>query len=215
MKNWKYQFIEFIFEKKIIKFGKFILKSGRTSPYFFNIGMLDNGSDLKKLGYFYTQALIDSKIEFDVIFGLAYKGILIVTSTAIAFANHYNKNIHYCFNRKEIKNYGEGGLLIGKKLYGRVVLIDDVITSGKSIHESVNIINSQKAMLCGVVVALDRQEYSINSNTSVIQEVKNNYKCPVISIITLSNLISYLKDEPKMSHELSKIYSHQIKFGIK
>ncbi|MXP51398.1 orotate phosphoribosyltransferase [Pantoea sp. SoEX] len=211
MKDWKRQFIEFAISRKLIQFGNFILKSGRKSPYFFNSGLISNGNDLAKLGYFYAQALIESKIEFDVLFGLAYKGIPIVISMAIAMSKHYKIKVPYCFNRKEIKDHGERGLLIGSPLYGKVMVVDDVITTGISIYKSIDIINIYNAHLTGILISLDRQETKFNDYKHVIK-INNRYK--INSIITLSDLIEYLKNKPNMSGNLKSIYSYQDIYGI-
>ncbi|PPI86363.1 orotate phosphoribosyltransferase [Candidatus Pantoea edessiphila] len=212
MKEWQYKFIEFTLKKQIIKFGNFTLKSGRKSPYFFDIGSLSNGYDLSKLGCFYAQALIDSGIKIDVLFGLAYKGIPIVTAMSIILARNHNIKIPFCFNRKEIKGYGEGGVLIGSNLYGKVMLIDDVITTGITIYESIKIINSYEANLTSILIALDREEHKF-TKTNDIKGIENDYQCKIISIISLSNLIEYLKKEPNMSNNLKHIYSYQDKYG--
>ncbi len=213
MKAYQRQFIEFIINKKILIFGKITLKSGRISPYFFNSGLFKTGGDLALLGQFYATALIDSGIDFDLIFGPAYKGIPIATTTAIALAEHYKHDVPYCFNRKETKIHGEGGNLVGSKLYGRVLLVDDVITSGTAIQESMEFISACNAILAGILIALDRQERSTN-NISAIQQVKYDYKCPVISIVTLDNLIAVLKEKPEMIDHLEEIKVYRKKFGI-
>ncbi|MBK4775876.1 orotate phosphoribosyltransferase [Candidatus Pantoea edessiphila] len=208
MEDWKYKFIEFALSRQLIKFGHFTLKSGRKSPYFFNTGLLSNGSDIAKLGYFYATLLINSKIEFDVLFGLAYKGIPIVISTAIALAKYYKIKTPYCFNRKEVKDHGEGGLLIGNPLYGKIILVDDVITTGKSISESVNIMNIYNANLIGILISLDRQETKFNN------AIATGHQHTVLSIITLSDLVDYLKTKQNMSNNLKFIYSYQDTYGI-
>ncbi|MXP67949.1 orotate phosphoribosyltransferase [Pantoea sp. Aalb] len=213
MQNFQHQFIEFALNKGILKFGKFTLKSARQSPYFFNSGLFNTGHDLALLGRFYAQTLINSGIDFDILFGLAYKGIAIVTSTVIALANYHNRNVPYCFNRKEIKNYSEGGVLIGSTLQGKVILVDDVITAGTAIRESMNIIATHKATLVGVLISFDRQERGM-SNISAIQEIERDYKCKVIAITTLNQLMCYLEDKPEMIDYLIKICKYRKKYGI-
>ena len=158
MKPYQRQFIEFALNKQVLKFGEFTLKSGRKSPYFFNAGLFNTGRDLALLGRFYAEALVDSGIEFDLLFGPAYKGIPIATTTAVALAEHHDKDLPYCFNRKEAKDHGEGGNLVGSALQGRVMLVDDVITAGTAIRESMEIIQANGATLAGVLISLDRQE---------------------------------------------------------
>ena len=158
MKPYQRQFIEFALSKQVLKFGEFTLKSGRKSPYFFNAGLFNTGRDLALLGRFYAEALVDSGIEFDLLFGPAYKGIPIATTTAVALAEHHDRDLPYCFNRKEAKTHGEGGNLVGSPLQGRVMLVDDVITAGTAIRESMEIIQAQGAQLAGVLISLDRQE---------------------------------------------------------
>ncbi len=157
MKAFQQEFIEFALSRQVLKFGSFTLKSGRTSPYFFNAGLFNTGGDLAKLGSFYAAALMDAGIDFDVLFGPAYKGIPIATTTAVALAEHHNRDVPYCFNRKEAKTHGEGGSLVGSPLKGRIMLVDDVITAGTAIRESMEIIQAQGAELAGVLIALDRQ----------------------------------------------------------
>ena len=153
MKDYQKEFIEFALEKQVLKFGEFTLKSGRTSPYFFNAGLFNTGRDLARLGRFYAAALEDAAIEYDVLFGPAYKGIPIATTTAVALADHYNKDVPYCFNRKEKKAHGEGGTLVGSPLNGKIMLVDDVITAGTAIRESMEIIADNGADLSGVLIA--------------------------------------------------------------
>ncbi len=213
MKTYQHQFIEFAIEKKVLQFGEFTLKSGRISPYFFNAGLFNTGKDLALLGRFYAAAAIDSAIEFDLLFGPAYKGITIGTATAIALSEHYNLDIPFSFNRKEVKDHGEGGQLVGSPLIGNVMLIDDVITAGTAIRESMTFIKVHQAKLVGVLIALDRQERG-NNELSAIQEVENNYQCRVKSIITLNDLISYLSDLPEMRQQLEAVYRYQQQYGI-
>lgn len=192
MKAYQREFIEFALQKEVLKFGEFTLKSGRKSPYFFNAGLFNSGRDLARLGRFYAAALIDAGIPFDVLFGPAYKGIPIATTTAVALADQYDVDVPYCFNRKEAKDHGEGGNLVGSPLKGRVMLVDDVITAGTAIRESMEIIQANQADLAGVLVAIDRQEKG-KGNLSAIQEVERDFHCQIISIINLTDLITYLE----------------------
>lgn len=213
MKAWQREFIEFAISKQVLKFGEFTLKSGRKSPYFFNAGLFNTGRDLAQLGRFYAQALVDSGIDFDLLFGPAYKGIPIATTTAVALADHHQRDLPYCFNRKEAKNHGEGGLLVGSPLEGRVMLVDDVITAGTAIRESMEIITAHHATLAGVLISLDRQERGREA-ISAIQEVERDYQCLVISIITLKDLISYLEEQPSMAEALDAVKAYREQYGI-
>lgn len=213
MKTYQHQFIEFALEKQVLQFGEFTLKSGRVSPYFFNAGLFNTGKELALLGHFYAAAIIDSAIEFDLLFGPAYKGITIGTSTAIALSEQYHLDVPFCFNRKETKDHGEGGTLVGSPLTGNVMLVDDVITAGTAIKESMALIKAHQARLAGVLIALDRQERG-NGELSAVQEVENNYKCQVKSIITLDDLISYLSDLPEMREQLKAISDYKQQYGI-
>ena len=213
MKPWQRQFIEFALNKQVLKFGEFTLKSGRQSPYFFNAGLFNTGRDLALLGRFYAQALTDSAIDFDLLFGPAYKGIPIATTTAVALADHHDRDVPYCFNRKEAKDHGEGGLLVGSPLQGRIMLVDDVITAGTAIRESMEIIAANKATLAGVLISLDRQERG-RGELSAIQEVERDYQCKVISIITLKELISYLEEKPEMANHLASVRAYQQQYGV-
>ncbi|WP_404409608.1 orotate phosphoribosyltransferase [Pseudidiomarina marina] len=213
MKQYQKDFIEFAIERGVLKFGEFTLKSGRTSPYFFNAGLFNQGSDLARLGRFYAAALQDSGVEFDVLFGPAYKGIPIATAAAIALFDTYQKDVPYCFNRKEKKDHGEGGNLVGSPLNGRVMLVDDVITAGTAIRESMEIVQANGAELAGVLIALDRQEKG-KGELSAIQEVERDYNAQVISIVQLNDVIEYLKDSPDLAQYLIKVTAYRAEYGV-
>ncbi|MCD1237520.1 orotate phosphoribosyltransferase [Vibrio cholerae] len=213
MKAYQREFIEFALEKQVLKFGEFTLKSGRKSPYFFNAGLFNTGRDLARLGRFYAAALVDSGIEFDVLFGPAYKGIPIATTTAVALADHHDVDTPYCFNRKEAKGHGEGGNLVGSKLEGRVMLVDDVITAGTAIRESMELIQANKADLAGVLVAIDRQEKG-KGELSAIQEVERDFGCAVISIVSLTDLITYLEQQGGNAEHLEAVKAYRAQYGI-
>lgn len=213
MKDYQQQFIEFALEKQVLKFGEFTLKSGRTSPYFFNAGLFNTGRDLARLGRFYAAALEDAAIEYDVLFGPAYKGIPIATTTAVALADHHDKDVPYCFNRKEKKAHGEGGTLVGSPLNGKIMLVDDVITAGTAIRESMEIIAQNGAALSGVLIALDRQEKG-KAELSAIQEVERDFNTQVISIIKLADLISYLENQGTMNEHLAAVKAYRDQYGV-
>lgn len=213
MKDYQKEFIEFALEKQVLKFGEFTLKSGRTSPYFFNAGLFNTGRDLARLGRFYAAALADSNIDFDVLFGPAYKGIPIATTTAVALADHHDIDTPYCFNRKEKKDHGEGGSLVGSELTGKIMLVDDVITAGTAIRESMEIIEQNGADLSGVLIALDRQEKG-KGELSAIQEVERDFGTKVISIVTLGDLVNYLKENPAYAEFLPKVEEYRANYGI-
>ncbi|NQZ06990.1 MAG: orotate phosphoribosyltransferase [Algicola sp.] len=213
MKDYQKEFIEFALSKQVLKFGEFTLKSGRISPYFFNAGLFNTGRDLARLGRFYATALTDSNIEFDVLFGPAYKGIPIATTTAVALADHHDIDMPYCFNRKEKKAHGEGGILVGAELKGKIMLVDDVITAGTAIRESMEIIAAQGADLSGVLIALDRQEKG-KAELSAIQEVERDFNTKVISIVTLKDLVSYLQDKPEMAAHLDNVNAYRKAYGV-
>lgn len=213
MKAYQREFIEFALEKQVLKFGEFTLKSGRKSPYFFNAGLFNTGRDLARLGRFYAAALVDAGIEFDVLFGPAYKGIPIATTTAVALADHHEVDTPYCFNRKEAKDHGEGGNLVGSKLAGRIMLVDDVITAGTAIRESMELIQANGADLAGVLVAIDRQEKG-QGELSAIQEVERDFGCAVISIISLSDLITYLEQQGGNAEHLEAVKAYRAQYGI-
>ncbi|MBS3797537.1 MULTISPECIES: orotate phosphoribosyltransferase [Pseudoalteromonas] len=213
MKEYQKQFIEFALAKQVLKFGEFTLKSGRTSPYFFNAGLFNTGKDLAKLGRFYAAALEDAGIEYDLLFGPAYKGIPIATTTAVALADHYDKDVPYCFNRKEKKDHGEGGSLVGSELKGKVMLVDDVITAGTAIRESMEIIAANGADLSGVLIALDRQEKG-KAELSAIQEVERDFNTQVVSIVKLADLITYLEQQGDMDEHLQAVKAYRDQYGV-
>jgi orotate phosphoribosyltransferase len=212
MLNYKKEFIAYALDCDVLKFGEFQLKSGRTSPYFFNTGLFNTGAKLSKLGVFYAQALIQSGVKPDILYGPAYKGIPLVSATAIAYSQITGGDIPFAFNRKEAKDHGEGGELVGSKLEGRVLIVDDVITAGTSVRESVDIILRAGAVPAGVLIALDRQEKA-QGGLSAIQEVIECFKIPVISIITLENIIGYI--EVHASSQLDAIVQYRRQYGVK
>ena len=191
MQDIKRDFIDFAIERQAIRFGTFTLKSGRQSPYFFNAGAFVSGGDMAELGRFYASTIVASNIEFDMLFGPAYKGIPLATTAAVALASQFGRDVPLCFNRKEVKDHGEGGRLVGAPLSGRVLIIDDVITAGTAIRESIALIQEYGAQPAGVVVALDRQERG-PSGRSAIQDVMSEYGIPVYPIIRLDDLMDYL-----------------------
>ena len=205
-------FIKFALEKKVLQFGEFKTKAGRLSPYFFNLGNFNDGDSLKKLGEFYAQTIINSQIRFDMIFGPAYKGIPLASSIAIALSQK-NKNIPFSFNRKEKKNHGEGGEIIGSPIQGNVLIIDDVISAGTSINHSVALIKELGGVPCGVVVAIDRQEKG-ESTLSAIQEVEKNHGIPVISLINLNEIKNFLMSHEILSENLSALEDYQKRYGV-
>ncbi|TDP32125.1 orotate phosphoribosyltransferase [Idiomarina aquatica] len=213
MKDYQKDFISFAIDRGVLKFGEFTLKSGRTSPYFFNAGLFNKGSDLAKLGRFYAAALMDAKVEFDVLFGPAYKGIPIATATAVALYDHHQKDTPYCFNRKEKKDHGEGGNLVGSELNGKVMLVDDVITAGTAIRESMEIVEANGASLAGVLIALDRQEKG-KGELSAIQEVERDFGATIISIVGLNDIIEFLKDDPEFNQHLPKVQAYREQYGV-
>ena len=213
MKAYQREFIEFALSKQVLRFGDFTLKSGRKSPYFFNAGLFNSGRDLARLGRFYAAALVDAGIDYDVLFGPAYKGIPIASATAVQLAEVHDQDVPWCFNRKEAKDHGEGGNLVGSPLQGRIMLVDDVITAGTAIRESMDLIQANGAELAGVLIALDRQEKG-KGELSAIQEVERDYQAKVIAIITLADLIAYLEDQPQMAAHLEQVRAYRAAYGI-
>lgn len=213
MSNLRLDFIRFAVQQKVLCFGEFQTKAGRLSPYFFNAGLFNDGASLRSLADFYARTILASGISFDVLFGPAYKGIPLAAGTAMALAEH-GRNTPYCYNRKEAKDHGEGGTTVGAKLQGRVLIIDDVISAGTSVRESIEIIRAAGATPCGVVIALDRMERG-QGELSAVQEVHQNYGIPVIAIATLDDLLGYLQSEQGMMQNLlaTKLYRDQ--YGVK
>ena len=214
MENYKQQFIEFALARQVLKFGEFTLKSGRVSPYFFNAGLFNQGADLARLGEFYAEALQDAGLQYDMIFGPAYKGIPIATAVSIALFNRFDINKPVCFNRKETKDHGEGGNLIGSPLCGKVLLVDDVITAGTAIRESMQIIQANEAQLSAVLIALNRQERG-NGELSAIQEVERDYQCDVLSIIDFADLMAFIETQPEYQQYLPAMRAYREQYGIK
>jgi orotate phosphoribosyltransferase len=212
MEQYQNDFVDFMLEIGALKFGEFTLKSGRVSPYFFNAGQFNQGNHLSQLGQFYAQAIEASGIKFDVLFGPAYKGIPLVAATAIALNDSFNRSVPYSFNRKEAKDHGEGGNIVGHPLEGDILIIDDVITAGTAIREAKDIINANGAKTKGVVVALDRQEKG-KGELSAIQEVEQNFGIAVVSIINLSHIVDYLKANDD-KNIISRIESYRSQYGI-
>ena len=213
MQTYQREFIELALEADVLRFGEFSLKSGRTSPYFFNAGLFNTGRALAKLGEYYAQTIIDNDIQFDVLFGPAYKGIPLASTCAIALSEKHARNIPYCFNRKEVKEHGEGGSLVGAPLTGKVLIIDDVITAGTAITESMDIIKANGAEAAGVVIALNRQERG-KGDVSAIQEVEQNYGIPVVSIVSLEHLIAYISQQEKYAIHLDAIRAYRQEYGV-
>ena len=214
MENYKQQFIEFALARQVLKFGEFTLKSCRVSPYFFNAGLFNQGADLARLGEFYAAALQDAGLQYDMIFGPAYKGIPIATAVSIALFNRFDINKPVCFNRKETKDHGEGGNLIGSPLRGKVLLVDDVITAGTAIRESMQIIQANEAQLSAVLIALNRQERG-NGELSAIQEVERDYQCNVLSIIDFADLMAFIETQPEYQQYLPAMRAYREQYGIK
>jgi orotate phosphoribosyltransferase len=214
MKTYQEQFIKFAIETGVLRFGSFTLKSGRISPYFFNSGLFNTGSSLARLGQFYAQAIVEKDLEFNIIFGPAYKGIPLASSAAIALAEDYQRDVPYVFNRKELKEHGEGGLLVGAELKGKVLIIDDVISAGTSVGESVAIIRAQNATPAGVIIALDRQEKG-QTEQSAIEQVERKYKIPVISIICLDDLLAYLESNRTLVAHIPAVKAYRAQYGVK
>ena len=214
MKPYQRDFIEFALQTGVLRFGSFTLKSGRISPYFFNSGLFNTGASLARLGRFYAEAITASKLDYDVLFGPAYKGIPLASSTVIALTDYHQRDVPYIFNRKEKKDHGECGQLVGAELKGKVLIIDDVISAGTSVRESVDIIKAKNAQTAGVIVALDRQERG-QGTRSAIQEVEAEHNIPVVSIICLDNLLSYLQNNAEFAKYLPTVEAYRQEYGIR
>jgi len=214
MQPYQKAFIELAIEQRALSFGEFTLKSGRQSPYFFNAGQFQTGGALAKLGKFYAEALVQSGISVDIVFGPAYKGIPLASAMAIALSNDFQKDLPYCFNRKEAKDHGEGGMLVGAPLEGRVAIVDDVITAGTAVREVMSIVQSAGATPAAVLIGLDRQERGQGA-TSAIQEVEQEFGVPVISIVTLTDILEYLMTETEGQNQLiAQVKAYREEFGV-
>lgn len=214
MQDYQQDFIQFALENDVLRFGDFTLKSGRKSPYFFNTGLFNTGEKLARLGACYARAIIDSGIDFDMIYGPAYKGIPLASALAITLAVQHDRDVPYCFNRKEVKDHGEGGITLGAPLQGKVLIIDDVISAGTSVNESIEIISKAGAKPAGVVISLNRQERG-KGELSAIQEIEQQLKIPVCSIINLADLIEHLTDQPDMKPHLDRVLAYRQQYGEK
>ncbi|WP_432723207.1 orotate phosphoribosyltransferase [Jeongeupia wiesaeckerbachi] len=212
MSDFRREFIEFAVAQNVLLFGEFITKAGRTSPYFFNAGLFSDGASVGELARCYAQAALASKVEFDVLFGPAYKGIVLAAATAVKLAEA-GHNVPFAFNRKEAKDHGEGGVLVGAPLKGRVLIIDDVISAGTSVRESVNLIRAQGAEPAGVLIALDRMERGTGA-LSAVQEVEQQFGIPVIPIATLNDLVGYLENGKDMADKLARVRDYRAQYGI-
>ncbi|HWP94915.1 MAG TPA: orotate phosphoribosyltransferase [Gammaproteobacteria bacterium] len=213
MRDWQRDFIAFALERGVLRFGEFRLKSGRLSPYFFNAGLFNSGAALARLGRCYAQAIVESGLAFDMLFGPAYKGIPLATVTAAALAEHHGRDVPYCFNRKEAKDHGEGGHLVGAPLAGRVLIVDDVITAGTALRESVAIIRAAGARPVGVVIALDREERGAGA-LSAVQEARNELGLAVTSIIRLRDLLAWLETSAAHAEALAAVRRYRAEYGV-
>jgi len=213
MESYRKTFIELALEHNALRFGDFTLKSGRKSPYFFNAGQFNTGKSLKTLGECYAAAISQSSLHFDIIFGPAYKGIPLACATSIALHEQFQQNVPYCFNRKEAKDHGEGGIIVGAPLRGRALIIDDVITAGTAIRESLEIIHLANATVAGIVVALDRQEKGKTAQ-SAIQEIESTLNVGVISIITFAHIMAFVENDPQFSAFRQPMVAYRQQYGI-
>jgi len=210
--DFRQDFLRFTIDQNVLRFGEYKTKAGRLSPYFFDAGLFHDGAALGRLAQFYAKAILASGIGFDALFGPAYKGIPLVAGTAIALAQA-GRNVPYSFNRKEAKDHGEGGSVIGAPLAGRILIVDDVISAGTSVRESVELILAAGATPCGVLIALDRMERG-SGNLSAVQEVRSRYNIPVISIATLDDLVGYLKADPRRARDLAAVARYRDTYGV-
>lgn len=213
MRAYKSEFLELSLELGVLRFGEFTLKSGRKSPYFFNVGLFSNGYAAAKLGRYYSAAITDAEIEFDMLFGPAYKGIPLATLAAASLAEHHDVDVPYAFNRKEAKAHGEGGNIVGAPLAGRVLIVDDVITAGTAVREAHSIISASGADVAGLVISLDRQEIGRDSR-SAVQELEQSLNIPVISIVTLEDLIELLEESSEYGDHLDAVLDYRKRYGV-
>ncbi|KAL0088355.1 orotate phosphoribosyltransferase [Phycomyces blakesleeanus] len=215
MKEYQREFIEFALANEVLRFGSFVLKSGRTSPYFFNAGLFNSGKSLNAIGRFYAAAFLDANFEYDVIFGPAYKGIPLVCATAMSLSSQHSIEAPFAFNRKEKKDHGEGGDIVGTPLSGKVVVVDDVITAGTAINESIGIIREKKGVLTGVLVAVDRAEIAPDgSGKSAIQAIQEANNIPIRAIITMDHIIEYMEEKGTYGDQLKMMKEYKAQYGI-
>lgn len=213
MRAYQKEFIDLALELGVLKFGEFKLKSGRVSPYFFNAGLFNTGYAAAKLGRYYAAAIADSKIEFDMLFGPAYKGIPLAALAASALAEHHDIDVPYCFNRKEAKDHGEGGNIVGGPLEGRIMIVDDVITAGTAVREAYQVIAKTGADIAGLIISLDREERG-QSNMSAVQELKASLGIPVFSIVSIEELIEALEETPEYEQWLEPVMAYRRQYGV-
>jgi len=213
MRDYQRDFLDFAIDRGVLRFGEFTLKSGRISPYFFNAGLFNSGAVLARLGRCYAAAIIEAGLQFDVLFGPAYKGIPLVAAVAIALAEQQGRDAPWCFNRKEAKDHGEGGLIVGASLQGRALIVDDVITAGTAIRETMPLLTAQGATPAGIVIALDRQERG-QGKLSAVQEVERAHGVTVTCIVTLDDLMVYLAERPESAKDLENMQSYRQRYGI-
>ena len=213
MHDYQRDFIELTLQRDVLRFGDFTLKSGRQSPYFFNMGRIDSGAALAQLGRAYAAAVVNSGIQVDMLFGPAYKGIALAAATAIALADHHGRDLPWAYNRKEAKDHGEGGVLVGAPLKGRVLIVDDVMTAGTAVRESLALIRAQGATPAGVLIALDRQERG-QGNLSAAQEVTAEFDIPVIAITSLGDVLAYAGERPELAADHARLVSYRERYGV-
>lgn len=213
MHAYQREFIEFAIANEVLRFGEFTLKSGRRSPYFFNTGLFDSGASIGRLGRYYAETAVRAGTSFDLVFGPAYKGIPLAVAMTIALADHHGRDVPYAFNRKEAKDHGEGGTTVGAPLRGRVLIVDDVISAGTSVGESLALIRAAGAEAAGVVIALDRQERSAGA-LSAIQEVEQRHGIPVFSLIELDHILEYLRDREEFDSAIAAITAYRRQYGV-
>lgn len=212
MSDFRQDFLHFALEQNVLKFGQFTTKAGRQSPYFFNAGLFNDGSSILQLARFYARSILSSGVQFDMLFGPAYKGIILAAATAMMLAEQ-GRNVPYAYNRKEVKDHGEGGVLVGAPLQGKVLIIDDVISAGTSVRESVEIIQQHGATAAGVAIALDRMEKG-NSDHSAVQEVEQQFQIPVIPIATLKDLLQLLESDAKLAEYRQPVSVYRQQYGV-
>ena len=213
MRAYKKEFIDLALELGVLRFGEFTLKSGRVSPYFFNAGLFNTGYAAARIGRFYAAAIAEANINFDMIFGPAYKGIPLAALTAASLAEHYDIDVPYCYNRKEEKAHGEGGSIVGAPLQGQVLIVDDVITAGTAVRDAYRVISSSGAAIAGLAISLDRQERGQGS-LSAVQELKSSLGIPVISIVQLDDLIDILEESEDYAEHLDPVLAYRRKYGV-